>query len=247
MDNFRLTMKQMPLSKRRTTRNNTSRCIKHCWELFFILPRLAFGSLPSNINFQRKTDPLYNSKKNGRMNIHMERLKALYSTSGVSHIFDNISTRNIKIMDNNRKKLRPYRNGFTLLEVMLVLFILVSLAAMTVTVVRGTQQKARIQMAISYINLLENCIERYEQDIGQPPTTQQGLAALLSPPDDLPNPADWAGPYLKDKAKSRDPWGNEYQYISPGTHSRNSFEIWSFGPDRIDGTSDDITSWKVSD
>ena len=97
--------------------------------------------------------------------------------------------------------------------------------------------------AFSYIKMLEKAIVRYEQDVGQLPTTEQGFVALQSLPSDLPNQATWAGPYLRTGVSSfDDPWRNPYQYISPGKHG-HSFTIWSYGPDGIDNTGDEIGSW----
>jgi len=65
---------------------------------------------------------------------------------------------------------------------------------------------------------------------------------LIYRPSDLTNPAAWEGPYLQERAGIIDPWGNEYQYMSPGRDGRR-FDIWSFGPDGIPDTDDDIGSW----
>ena len=95
--------------------------------------------------------------------------------------------------------------------------------------------------AFAYVKLLANAVDQYAMQAGQPPTTEQGLWALVSKPPELPD-GKWAGPYIESNATSRDPWGNDYLYISPGRDGR-SFDIWSCGPDRIDGTEDDIGSW----
>ena len=95
--------------------------------------------------------------------------------------------------------------------------------------------------AFNYIKLIQSGVEAYEQDVGQLPTTEQGLTALLSPPPDLPKPATWGGPYIRDRSFD-DPWRNPYQYISPGKNG-HSFTIWSYGPDGIDNTGDEIGSY----
>lgn len=153
----------------------------------------------------------------------------------------------MKTMESNNRSRCRQRGGFTLLEVMIVLFILVSLAAMAVVAVQGTQRTAKQRTAVAYIGLLRNAVDRYAVDVGEPPTADQGIAALISPPADLANPGNWGGPYIQDTATSRDPWGNEYQYASPpsrGGSTTRDFEIWSFGPDGRDGTDDDIGSWQ---
>ena len=143
-------------------------------------------------------------------------------------------------MQRNRRNRSPQRGGFTLLEVMIVLFILVMLASMAVYAVRGQQAKAQRQGTFAYINLLKGAVKRYEIDMGGPPTTEEGIGALITAPSG--REGAWGGPYIEDTATNRDPWGNEYQYASPGREGRE-FEIWSFGPDRTNGTDDDIGSW----
>jgi general secretion pathway protein G len=147
-------------------------------------------------------------------------------------------------MRKNRQNREPQRSGFTLLEVMVVLIILVTLASLSVVAVQGQLAKARTRAARTYVKMLENAVDQYVLDMGRPPTNEQGLGALVHAPSGLPNSDDWGGPYLKDTATSRDPWGNEYQYASPGPRSSREFEIWSYGPDMTDGTDDDIASWK---
>jgi len=149
-------------------------------------------------------------------------------------------------MEKNRRNRQPQRGGFTLLEVMIVLFILVSLMAMAVVAVQGTQKKANARIALAYIGTLKTAVDRYVVDVGYPPTSEQGLAALVSCPADI-SEGDWGGPYIQDTAKKNDPWGNEYQYVSPASRSGSTtreFDIWSFGPDRQNGTDDDIGSWQ---
>lgn len=148
-------------------------------------------------------------------------------------------------MKNNRQKRSPHRGGFTLLEVMVVLFILVTMAGLAVVAVQGQRAKAQRQTAFAYVKTLETAINRYDMDVGRPPSQEQGLTALVTPPQDLPNPGAWAGPYIASSATSRDPWGMEYRYVSPGREGR-PFEIWSCGPDMVEGTEDDIGSWKGS-
>ena len=129
-----------------------------------------------------------------------------------------------------------------MIEIMIVLVIIVMIMGLAISGVMARLAEARIKTTRTYIHNLESAIELYEVAIGRPPTTEQGLAALVSRPSDLLNPDKWAGPYIKDNATGRDPWGSEYQYVSPGRDGRR-FDIWSFGPDGMDGTEDDIGSW----
>ena len=145
-------------------------------------------------------------------------------------------------MITNRRNRSPRRSGFTLIEVMVVLFILVTMAGLAVVAVQGRLDLANRRAAYTYIKSLETAVKGYELDMGRPPTTEQGLQALVTVPADAPNPGSWAGPYIESTATSKDPWRNDYQYMSPGRDGR-SFDIWSVGYDGIDGTDDDIGSW----
>jgi type II secretion system protein G len=105
--------------------------------------------------------------------------------------------------------------------------------------------KARttISIAQNNISLFEAPLELYKLDCGSYPTTKQGLSALRNRPADLSNPEKWNGPYLA-KDVELDHWNHPYKYTSPGKHNPDSYDIWSLGPDGIDGTDDDIGNWK---
>ena len=150
----------------------------------------------------------------------------------------------MKTMQRNKRNRCSKRGGFTLLEVMIVLFILVTLAAFAVVAVQGQQRRASIRAAFSYVKLLERQVDTFQLDVGRPPTTEEGIMALIVCPSNV-SEGKWGGPYLRDTASDRDPWGNVYQYSSPGRDNRD-FAIWSFGPDGTDGTDDDIGSWMSS-
>jgi general secretion pathway protein G len=143
---------------------------------------------------------------------------------------------------------RRRRGGFTLIEVMLVLMILVIIASMAVVAIRPMRRKARIQASRTQIKVFETPLEAYEMDLGEFPSTSQGLEALLSPPSDLSNQDKWFGPYLKGNTVPKDPWGNLYQYEYPGKQNQQDMpDIWSFGPDKRDGTDDDVGNWMVEE
>ena len=146
---------------------------------------------------------------------------------------------------NKRRNRSPRRGGFTLLEVMVVLFIIVTIMGLAVVAVQGRLALANRRAAFTYVKTLETAIKGYEADMGRAPTTEQGLAALVSVPADAHNPGNWGGPYIESSATSRDPWGMEYRYASPGRDGR-TFDVWSCGPDMTEGTDDDIGSWKGS-
>ncbi len=133
--------------------------------------------------------------------------------------------------------------GFTLVEMLVVLGILVVLVSLVAPRIIGSQKKADIKAARTQIGLFKNALQRYAIDVKSFPTTEQGLQALIERPADLDENVDGEWPYL-DGAIPKDPWGNDYQYEYPGTHTNvDAPEIWSFGPDKEDNTADDICSW----
>ena len=141
----------------------------------------------------------------------------------------------------------PYSNahasrGFTLIEVMVVLVILGVLIGLVAPNVIGEAENARVSAAKTDIATIEGQLERYKLQNYNYPSTQQGLAALVSQPSGDPPARNWAGPYIK--KVPTDPWQNEYQYLSPGV--KGEVDIYSFGRDgRPGGTGPDadIGNW----
>jgi len=137
-----------------------------------------------------------------------------------------------------RRRRRVSRQGFTLLEVLLVLAILVVLGSTVGVFYARTQTNAYKKTATLQINELEVVLDQYRMDVGTYPQTQQGTAALMAAPPELPDPSRWAGPYTR-KEIPADPWGNPYQY---SLESADIFRIWSFGPDGQDATGDEVSN-----
>lgn len=137
-----------------------------------------------------------------------------------------------------RTRTRRGRRGFTLMEVLLVLAILVILGSTVTFYFVGTQKKGYIRSAKIQISSIEQMLKLYVADVGSFPSTQQGLDALLQPPADMANPAKWAGPY-SEKALPNDPWDNPYQYELLGAEQ---YRVWSMGPDGQNGTEDDVSN-----
>jgi general secretion pathway protein G len=141
---------------------------------------------------------------------------------------------------------RVVRSGFTLMEVLLVLAILGVLAAMVVPQLIGQQKKASIKATGLSISGLEDALGYYAQDHdGEFPPTGQGLEVLITP---QPNDPNWSGPYLKNsKSLPLDAWGQPIQYEYPGQHQVNGQtpDLWSWGPDKVNGTPDDINNWSA--
>ncbi|MBM4090614.1 MAG: type II secretion system protein GspG [Planctomycetes bacterium] len=128
------------------------------------------------------------------------------------------------------------RHGFTLMEVLLVLAILVILGTLVVTNFSGVFAGAKIKAAKAQLNAFEAALDIYQLDIGTYPTNQQGLQALRVAPPDLLDPTKWQRPYLK-KDIPPDPWGNPYQYEMLGAEQ---YRVYSVGPDGQPDTEDDV-------
>jgi len=133
--------------------------------------------------------------------------------------------------------------GFSLIEILLVIVIIGVLAAMVVPNFSGQGEKARRAAAVTDIEVnLSTALDLYELDNGRYPTTDHGLSALLDEPTASPAPKNWNGPYLKKKKIPKDPWGQPYVYVSPGTHNTDDYDLSSLGPDGVE-SDDDISNW----
>jgi len=137
--------------------------------------------------------------------------------------------------------------GFSLIELMIVIVIIGILAAIVVPRFMDVPQKARIQSTKQQIAALGMALDRYYLDNGTYPTSEQGLEALVSQPSSEPVPMNYnEGGYLKKKKIPVDPWGRSYLFVSPGEHG-NDYEITSYGSDGKeggDGVNSDIKSWE---
>ena len=140
-------------------------------------------------------------------------------------------------------KKRSIQNGFTLIELLLVLVILAVLGSVIVPKFTKRSQQAKETAARTDIANLEMSLDSFEIDTGRYPTNTEGIGALIRPPANVED--DWKGPYLK-RGIPKDPWGNEYIYLSPGT--RADFDIISYGFDGSpggDGKNEDINNWDI--
>lgn len=135
------------------------------------------------------------------------------------------------------KRSRKYQTGFTMIEILLVVIIIGILVSLIAPRLAGRSEEARKQAAKADIQGgLALAIDLYEADTGKYPDQ---LTDLLKNPGGLP---DWKGPYLK-KGISKDPWGNDYVYQAPGTQNADSYDLYSIGADRKEGTADDVVNW----
>ncbi|MGE5239188.1 MAG: type II secretion system major pseudopilin GspG [Chloroflexota bacterium] len=139
------------------------------------------------------------------------------------------------------------REGFTLLEIIIVVLILSILAAIVAPRIVGRTDDARIAEGKVQMRNFETALKLYKLDNGSYPDTQQGLEALIEKPTSGRIPQNYReGGYLEQKKIPLDPWGNPYVYVSPGLHG--DFDIISYGADGKEGgegTDADITNWNL--
>lgn len=138
------------------------------------------------------------------------------------------------------KSISGSSNGFTLLELLVVLVILGLLVGIVAPRFFGQVGKSEAKTAKAQVRALEDALDQYRLDVGRYPTSEQNLAALMAQPT---GEARWQGPYLK-KSVPNDPWGNAYQYRQPGEHGE--FDLFSLGKDgQPGGTGEaaDIQNW----
>jgi general secretion pathway protein G len=126
---------------------------------------------------------------------------------------------------------------------MIVVIIIAALSAMVVPRLSNRSEQAKITVAEADINSnIGLALKLYRLDNGRYPTTAQGLKALLAKPSSTPVPKNWNGPYLE--TEPLDPWKTEYGYKCPGARNTDGYDLYSFGPDGIEDSADDITNWK---
>jgi len=133
--------------------------------------------------------------------------------------------------------------GFTLIELMVVLAILAILATAILPNIVGKRERAAQTKAQTDIAMIESLLDQFYLDMGRYPTSEEGLRILYFAPEE--ETEKWKGPYPK-KPIPNDPWGNPYIYECPGTHTSQPYEVASFGKDGEEGGEGDdadIVSW----
>ncbi len=123
-------------------------------------------------------------------------------------------------------------NGFTLLELLVVMVIIGLLAGLVAPRYFAQVGKSQVKVARAQIDAFDKALDQFRLDVGRYPTTEEGLQVLIAAPGSEPK---WAGPYLK-KGVPADPWGRPYVYQQPGTHG-GDFEVMSYGKDGRPGGS----------
>lgn len=140
--------------------------------------------------------------------------------------------------------------GFSLIEILLVVIIIGTLAAMMIPRFIGRSDQARVAAAKADVEVnIPTALKLYELDNGFFPTTEQGLGALMKQTASNPIPKNWNGPYLE--KTPIDPWGRPYQYLSPGVHRPHDYDLYSLGKNpkvdtkdpKSEASKDDIVNW----
>lgn len=129
--------------------------------------------------------------------------------------------------------------GFTLLEIVIVLGIIAVIMGGSIVMLKKLPEGAKIKRAEGDMQNIESAVRSYAMLAGNPPTTAQGLQALFVKPTTPPVPKRWAS---AGKAVPLDPWGEPYKYRNPGKIDTSTFEILTYGPDKQEGTDDDMSS-----
>ena len=136
-------------------------------------------------------------------------------------------------------------NGFTLIEILVVVVILSVLAVLIVPRIMDRPDEARVIAAKSDVRAIISALKLYKLDSGVYPSTEQGLQALVKKPEIGDIPRNWKSSGYLDRMP-RDPWKNDYQYLNPGLHS--DIDVFSFGADGQpggEGVNADIGSWNL--
>lgn len=135
--------------------------------------------------------------------------------------------------------------GFTLLELLVVITVIATLAALVSPMIFRNVGDAKVSATKAQIEMLGLALDAYRLDNDYYPSTEQGVAALLQSPTSEPLPRNWRGPYLK-KGLPLDGWGRQFIYLSPGVQNPESYDLVSLGRDGQkggEGEDADLTSW----
>ncbi|MDZ4756363.1 MAG: type II secretion system major pseudopilin GspG [Phycisphaerae bacterium] len=143
----------------------------------------------------------------------------------------------------HRSDPRARRRGFTILELLIVIGILLAIMGLVLVNVLGAGEKADKKLALVQIQSFESALTQFKSEMKRWPTEEEGLAVLWSKDalTDDDDKAKWGGPYLSEP-KPKDAWGNPWTYRQPSTIDGLAFDIVSMGPDGQEGTDDDISN-----
>lgn len=144
----------------------------------------------------------------------------------------------------SRPSLRPSSRGFTLMEMLIVLTIIALLMGMVIMKIGNVAGMGKSQKAQADVLSFKELLAAYQLESGSLPTTEQGIAVLWSKPTTEPVPSHYRA--LLTGEVTKDPWNHPYQYLNPGKHNPDSYDVYSMGPDGIPDTGDDIGNWPDS-
>ena len=134
-----------------------------------------------------------------------------------------------------RESEKGVSRGFSLLEIMVVLTIMASIMGAVSLGVMGYLDKSKIKQTKMDIVTISNALDLYKTEFGRYPESDDGLSRLVEEK------------ILKEKKVPKDPWGNEYIYIFPGSNNDDGFDLYSFGKDGREGGEDDISNWEMEE
>ena len=147
------------------------------------------------------------------------------------------------LLCRSTKKLRSSQ-AFTLLEILVVLAIIGLLVGLGVKNADKILGGSQVSVAGIFVNdTMKTSLVRYRIDMGDYPSTTEGLEALVTAP--ASKAERWKGPYIEAKGGKlpQDPWSEPYQYRYPGTQNKGGYDLFSKGPDKTEGSADDIGNW----
>jgi general secretion pathway protein G len=147
-------------------------------------------------------------------------------------------------IDHMKEIRRDNKAGFTLLEILLVVTIIGMLLAVAVVKIAPRAEEARKVTTRQQIQNYGAGLNLYMLDSGFYPSAEQGLQALITQPATPPVPSNWKGPYLEPAVLRKDQWGHDYIYKYPGTHNPTTYDLYSPGPNGVEGDEDDIGNWQ---
>ena len=147
-------------------------------------------------------------------------------------------------MSRTIRRPRPVsRRAFTILELLIVIGIILAIGGLVLVNVLGASEKADKSLVQAQIQAFNRALEQYKVEMKRYPSEDEGLVVLWNKEqvEDEEDLARWGGPYLKEP-NTTDLWGNEWIYRNPSEIEGVAYDIVSIGPDKEEGTDDDITS-----
>jgi general secretion pathway protein G len=142
---------------------------------------------------------------------------------------------------NNKPRRRNTRRGFTIIELLIVIGILLAIGGIVLVNVIGAQDRADIGVTKVQMQGIEDGLQRFRVDMKRWPSEEEGVAVLWSSGglEDEDDSSKWGGPYLQ-KPVAADQWGSAWVYRNPSEIEGLSYDLISIGPDREEGTDDDL-------